>query len=68
MPTKREAEGRGAHPRALTAANEEFSATHGTHAANPENKTHLHGWDPYEVWRTRIKALQDAFRNGGRLR
>jgi hypothetical protein len=37
------------------AANEEF-------AASPQPST---GWDPYEVWRTRIKAAQDKSKSGG---
>ena len=46
------------HPRALTAANEEFaSATPG--AEEPVQEA-APGWDPYEVWRTRVKAIQDS--------
>jgi hypothetical protein len=38
-------------PRPAKAANEEFVAVVTDKAAS--------GWDAYEVWRTRIKALQD---------
>jgi hypothetical protein len=48
-------------PRPAKAANEEFVPVIAEKAAS--------GWDAYEVWRTRIKALQDppsrtAPRNG----
>jgi hypothetical protein len=38
-------------PRPAKAANEEFAPVVTEKAAS--------GWDAYEVWRTRIKALQD---------
>ncbi len=45
-----------ARPQPLsTAANEEF-------ANNAQPST---GWDPYEVWRTRVKAAQDDSNSGG---
>ncbi len=39
-------------PRPAKAANEEFVPT-------TAEKAVASGWDAYEVWRTRIKALQD---------
>jgi hypothetical protein len=52
MQTLLEAEGLLPNPQTLTtaAANEEFAA--GVQRSN--------GWDPYEVWRTRIKVAQDV--------
>jgi len=46
-------------PRALKAANEELVSV-----ATPSEKSERRaaGWDPYEVWRTRIKAPQDSIR------
>jgi hypothetical protein len=38
-------------PRPAKAANEEFAPVIAEKAAS--------GWDAYEVWRTRIKAVQD---------
>jgi hypothetical protein len=47
MQTSFEVEGLLATPQSLTpAANEEFSATQETAT----------GWDPFEVWRTRVRA------------
>ncbi len=51
MKTSLEVESLLANPRPLSAAaNEEFAAT-----AQPAI-----GWDPFEVWRTRVKAPQDV--------
>jgi hypothetical protein len=51
MQTSLEVEGLLAHPQTLsTAANEEF-------AANAQRSA---GWDPYEVWRTRIRVAQET--------
>jgi hypothetical protein len=46
------------HPRTNAAANEEFiaAAIVSDKAARPSTS----GWDPYEVWRTRVKVIQDA--------
>jgi hypothetical protein len=55
MQTSLEVEGLLTHPPALsTAANEEF-------AAGAQRST---GWDPYEVWRTRIRVAQDTVESG----
>ncbi len=51
MKTSLEVESLLANPRPLSAAaNEEFAAI-----AQPPA-----GWDPFEVWRTRVKAPQDV--------
>ena len=57
MKTTVEADGRSADPQALSPANEDFKG-----AAGGADKVTLQGsgWDPYEVWRTRIQAMQDA--------
>jgi hypothetical protein len=39
--------------RAITAANEEFSGAVSAVHANAQAQS---GWDPYEVWATRVKA------------
>jgi hypothetical protein len=39
--------------RAITAANEEFSGAVSAVRATEESQS---GWDPYEVWATRVKA------------
>jgi len=39
--------------RAITAANEEFSGAVSAVRATDESQS---GWDPYEVWATRVKA------------
>jgi hypothetical protein len=46
-------------PRALKAANEELVSV-----ATPSEKIERRavGWDPYEVWRTRVKAPQNSTR------
>jgi hypothetical protein len=49
---RKSAEGFTAGPRIIPAANEEFTGT-------DERETLEYtpaGWDPYEVWRTRVKA------------
>jgi hypothetical protein len=51
MKTSLEVESLLASPQPLSAAaNEEFVAT-----SQPST-----GWDPFEVWRTRVKAAQDS--------
>jgi hypothetical protein len=46
------AEGVAAGPRIIPAANEEFTGTD-----ERERLAYTRaGWDPYEVWRTRVKA------------
>jgi hypothetical protein len=47
------AEGLPAGPRVAPAANEEFTGTE-SGLYRPERPRS--GWDPYEVWRTRVKA------------
>jgi hypothetical protein len=47
-------------PRALKAANEEIEAVAATSEKNERQRTS--GWDPYEVWRTRIQAPQNSAR------
>lgn len=55
MKTSLEVESLLADPRPLSAAaNDEFVT-----AAKPES-----GWDPFEVWRTRIKAAQENLKTG----
>jgi hypothetical protein len=47
-------------PRALKAANEELVSV-----VTPSENTierRAAGWDPYEVWRTRVKAPQNSIR------
>jgi hypothetical protein len=49
---------KGAHEfpedrRAITAANEEFSGAVSAVRATEQSQS---GWDPYEVWATRVKA------------
>jgi len=47
------AEGLAAGQPVTPAANEEFTET----AEGPQTPAYTHtGWDPYEVWRTRVKA------------
>jgi len=47
------AEGLPAVKRLSPAANEDFNGT----TAEPDTRTYARsGWDPYEVWRTRVKA------------
>jgi hypothetical protein len=62
MTTKQEAAGRSAQPRTPPAANDDFSATRTLNAGNQEKAQLMReaGWDPYEVWRTRIKPRQDV--------
>ena len=48
---RKEAEGSGATRRTSSAANEEFTTTDG--GDSPERAQS--GWNPYEVWRTRVK-------------
>lgn len=44
-------------PRALKAANEELVSVATTSEKTERQRSS--GWDPYEVWRTRVKAPQD---------
>ncbi|HEY8507186.1 MAG TPA: hypothetical protein VIL32_02450 [Steroidobacteraceae bacterium] len=46
------------YPRALKAANEDFLPAPVSGQDNAERQTTA-GWDPYEVWRTRVKAPMD---------
>jgi len=54
---RKAAEGLAAAHRMSAAANEEFTAmTNGLdRVARPQT-----GWDPYEVWRTRVKASSNV--------
>jgi len=55
MKTSLEVESLLASPRPLSAAaNDEFVLT-----VKPAS-----GWDPFEVWRTRVKPVQDNSKNG----
>jgi hypothetical protein len=45
-------------PLHAAAANGDFPKA--TAAAEKSLRPHAAGWDPYEVWRTRVKATQDA--------
>ena len=55
MKTSLEVESLLADPRPLSAAaNDEF-----VNALQPTS-----GWDPYEVWRTRVKLAQDTLETG----
>jgi hypothetical protein len=58
MKTSLEVESLLADPPPLSAAaNDEFVST-----VQPAS-----GWDPYEVWRTRIKAAQENMNSAGRI-
>jgi hypothetical protein len=58
MKTSLEVESLLADPPPLSAAaNDEFVST-----VQPAS-----GWDPYEVWRTRIKAAQENLNSAGRI-
>ncbi|TLY64403.1 MAG: hypothetical protein E6K52_01870 [Gammaproteobacteria bacterium] len=46
-------------PRTVSPANEEFPGTVSDVDKRPPG-VRADGWDPYEVWRTRIKAKQEA--------
>jgi hypothetical protein len=52
------AEGLPAHQRLTAAANEEFTGTVNDLSRHGLERlaTRRSGWDPYEVWRTRVKA------------
>jgi hypothetical protein len=59
MKTSLEVESLLVSPRPLSAAaNDEFVL--------PEKS--VSGWDPFEVWRTRVKAAQDDSNNGAVIR
>ena len=59
MKTSWEVESLLVSPRPLSAAaNDEFDLS-----AKPAS-----GWDPFEVWRTRVKAAQDDSKNGAVIR
>ena len=51
MQTSLEVDGLLTPPQSLAAANEEF-------ARQPQPSSA--GWDPFEVWRTRVKASQES--------
>lgn len=46
------------YPRPLVAANDD-SMSSAAQAQKPD-RTRSGGWDPYEVWRTRIKEARDT--------
>jgi len=48
-------------PRKVSAANEAFPGTVSDVDKRPRERAE--GWDPYEVWRTRIKAKQEPDSN-----
>ena len=50
------AQGLPAPARVTPAANEEFTDT----VTGMEDLAHRGGWDPYEVWRTRVKVTSQA--------
>ena len=58
MKTSLEVESLLVTPRPLSAANDEFVL--------PVKPTS--GWDPFEVWRTRVKVAQDDSKNGAGIR
>ena len=59
MKTSLEVESLLVNPRPLSAAaNDEFDL-----AAKP-----VSGWDPFEVWRTRVRVAQDDSKNGATIR
>jgi hypothetical protein len=58
MQTPLEVEGLLAGPESLAAANEEY-----TRQPQPSPA----GWDPFEVWRTRVKAAQEAPKSGAQI-
>jgi hypothetical protein len=47
------AEGYPADPQESLAANEEFTPSHDDYERVTGSRT---GWDPYDVWRTRVKT------------
>ena len=53
-------------PRPPAAANHDFPNA----LVGAEKSLHprVAGWDPYEVWRTRVKALQDSWASNGGAR
>jgi hypothetical protein len=55
MQTSPEMEGLLANPQPLEAAANEFAGRPGPSG----------GWDPYEVWRTRVKAVKDDTDDSG---
>jgi hypothetical protein len=64
MKTSMEAEGLLVGPEPPTAAaNEEFTGPL-VLPAGPATQPAATGWDPFEVWRTRIKAAQDELETG----
>jgi len=50
------AEGLPAHQRLIPAANDEFTGTVSDLYRLDRAAPRRSGWDPYEVWRTRVKA------------
>ena len=55
------------HPHAFEAANEEFPATEAGSRAS--GRDHATGWDPYEVWLTRVKESPErSMAEGGQGR
>jgi hypothetical protein len=65
MTTSTEVEGLFVGPEPPTvAANEEFTGPWALRAGPTNQPWVATGWDPYEVWRTRIKAAQDELETG----
>jgi hypothetical protein len=58
MQTSPEVAGLLAGPQSLAAANEEF-------ARQPQPSRA--GWDPFEVWRTRVKPEQEGTKSGAEV-
>ena len=58
MQTSLEVEGLLTAPQPLAAANEEF-------ARQPQPSTG--GWDPFEVWRTRVKVAAQENKTGAEI-
>lgn len=45
--------------RSLDAANEEFVPARRETRVPPDTPCEKSGWDPYEVWRTRVRHVRD---------
>ena len=53
-------------PRPAAAANHDF--LNALPGAEKSVRPRIAGWDPYEVWRTRVKAIQDSGASEGGVR
>jgi hypothetical protein len=53
-------------PRPAAAANHDFAMA--LPSADMPARPRVAGWDPYEVWRTRVKAIQDSWAGEGAVR